>query len=255
MGGTHSSQSVNCCGPGCREHVLEGAATHYDEKYFRWQRKHGLSTVKGRDYMRLTGARHTDTVLDFGAGTGAILRSLNVSHRVAVEFNPSARAFMSNASPHVETHQFPEQVSDNSVDLVFSTAVIEHVECPIQELRELRKKLKPSGRIVLGIKNEGVELWQKWRPGNIDNHLYTWNSMLLGNVLRAAGFIVDHIRLNPWSLQNLPSTESKKRAKEKLILDNRFGARAHTFQLIYAYGHVPTASEAFPQKHKAELLL
>ena len=34
--------------------------------------------------------------------------------------------------------------------------------------------------MIIGVKNEGVELWKNWVPDNRDTHLWTWNSMLLG---------------------------------------------------------------------------
>ena len=74
----------NCCGPGCRGNV--GAAAHYDEDYFKWQKKLGLAQVKDRNYMKMLNVQPTDTVLDFGAGSGAVLSSLDAGHNlVAVE--------------------------------------------------------------------------------------------------------------------------------------------------------------------------
>lgn len=67
------------------------------------------------------------------------------------------------------------------------------MECPLTELREMYKKVKRAGRIVIGIKNEGVQYLREWKPNDIDNHLYTWNDMLLGNMVRAAGFNITRI--------------------------------------------------------------
>ena len=122
--------------------------------------------------------------------------------------------------------------------------MLEHVECPIQELRALRAKLREGGSITIGIKNEGVELWRQWKPANKDNHLWTWNSMLLGNTLRAAGFLVDHI-----------STTASKERTEAFILLNKFGRKAHTFQYIWAHGHKPAKGESWPQTTNAHLVV
>ena len=124
------------------------------------------------------------------------------------------------------------------MNLIFSTSVLEHVECPIQELRELRRKLKVGGRIAIGIKNEGPELWTGWKWYNRDNHLWPWNSMLLGNLLRSAGFYVDAMNVGPF-----PAMADMEAA----IVDSRFGRDKHVFQYIWCYGHRPLPSDTWPQ--------
>lgn len=80
------------------------------------------------------------------------------------------------------------------------------MECPLTELREVFKKVRPGGRLIVGIKNEGVQYLQQYKTGDTDNHLYTWNALLLGNMVRAAGFRVDEV---------LPSLEERsQRANE-----------------------------------------
>ena len=185
-------------------------------------------------------------MLDFGAGTGAILGTLGAKQLIAVEFNPHAREYMRRHQPRVRAFAYPELVPPGSVDMVYSTSVLEHVECPIQELRALRRSLRPGGRIRIGVKNEGVELWRAWVPSNVDNHLYTWNSMLLGNVMRAAGFVVDRILTDATSRA---SPAAKRKRVEAFILNKTFGTRGHTFQYLWVFGHVPKSGETFPQRN------
>ena len=87
-----------------------------------------------------------------------------------------------------------------------------------------------SGRIVIGVKNEAVELWRGWNANNRDNHLYTWNSMLLGNVLRASGFVIDRI------------TSPPRKQLEASLVENGFGTKRHSFQYLWAYAHKPRPS-------------
>lgn len=152
-----------CCGPGCRAPAAEGSAAHYDAKYFNWQRGIGEEKARRENWEKTYGVLPGETVLDFGAGTAAILATLNsAGRRIAVEYSSVAREYIAQHSKGIEVHQYPESVPDGSVDLVVSTSVVEHVECPIQELRELMRKLRHGGRVVIGIKNEGVELWRNW---------------------------------------------------------------------------------------------
>ena len=237
---TAEPRARTCCGPGCRE--ASGSASHYDAKYFAWQAIGGVEKAKKQNWAQMLRAQPDDTVLDFGAGTGAILSTLGerVKRKVAVEYNDHAREYMRRNHPEISLHKYPEDVPDGSISLIFSTSVIEHVECPIQELRELRRKLIPGGRAAIGIKNEGVELWRPWTSGNRDNHLYTWNSMLLGNTMRAAGFVVDEIISSGTSVVEL----------ERSIIHKGFGTRGHTFQYLWAHAHARRAGEAWPQLNR-----
>ena len=233
---------LTCCGPGCRSDG--GAMAHYDEKYLDWQRGKGLRKAAAHDWTALLGVQKGDVVLDFGAGTGAILSSLTAAERrIAVEYSPAARRYMQTHDNTLETYQYPEEVPAESVDLVYSTSVIEHVECPVQELRALLKALKPGGRIVLGVKNEGVELWQPWHPDNADKHLWTWNAKLLGNVLDSAGYVlvcVDaHGGARPGCTGEDPTPERLaylRRQRQRIqegITSSQFGRRTHVFQYIW----------------------
>lgn len=237
---------LSCCGPGCRSDG--GAMAHYDEKYLDWQRKGGLRKAAATDWTALLGVQQGDVVLDFGAGTGAILSSLRgVERRIAVEYSAAARRYMQTHDNKLETYQYPEEVPTESVDLVYSTSVIEHVECPVQELRALLKALKPGGRIVLGVKNEGVELWQPWLPDNVDKHLWTWNSKLLGNVLDTSGYVLvcidamidayggalpDCTGADP-TPGRLAYLRRRRRQIEKGITSSQFGRQVHAFQYVW----------------------
>jgi SAM-dependent methyltransferase len=236
--------AARCCGPGCRDLTASGVESHYDEKYFAWQSKLGLAKAQTNDWVRFIRASKNDTVLDLGAGTGAILASMKgrVKGTVAVEFSDHAARFMSTHSPEIVRYKYPEQVPDESIDILFSTSVMEHLECPITELRELVRKLRPSGRAVIGIKNEGVELWRQWYAKNVDDHLYTWNSMLLGNTLRAAGLVVDHIQ-----------HDANLSRQEYAVVNKGFGRKGHVFQYLFAQGHKPLRHETWPQKGTATL--
>jgi SAM-dependent methyltransferase len=241
---TVAAENGQCCGPGCRSSSTT-AAQHYDETYFAWHYKIGEAKAKATNWALHYRIRKGETVLDFGAGAGAILRSMKArdGKLIAVEYNPAARSFIRKNRPAIQTYQYPEQVPVGTVDIVVSTSVIEHVECPIQELRALHTALRAGGRVVIGIKNEAMELWRGWNPNNIDNHLWTWNSMLLGNTLRAAGFVVDSIRSSGKSHADVEDTNKAK----------DFGRGGHTFQYLWLYGHKPTVGERWPQANTTRL--
>jgi SAM-dependent methyltransferase len=79
-------------------------------------------------------------------------------------------------------------------DVVISNHALEHTLAPLAELRELRRILKPGGRLVLWLP---VDDWRSQRrPGeDVNHHLYTWTPLLLRNLLDEAGFEVRECRV------------------------------------------------------------
>ena len=232
------SRDPNCCGPGCRAHDdTDATLAHYDRKYLESQNKISDKKARNHDWAKHLELRAGETVADFGAGNGAILDTLKAlaGKRVAVEYSSVARRYLADVKPDISTYRYVEDVPDDSVDVFLSTSVIEHLECPVQEMREMRAKLRAGGRIVIGVKNEAVELWRGWNANNRDNHLYTWNSMLLGNVLRASGFVIDRI------------TSPPRKQLEASLVENGFGTKRHSFQYLWAYAHKPRPGDAWPQ--------
>jgi SAM-dependent methyltransferase len=91
-------------------------------------------------------------VCDFGAGRGAgflvdlrgkVARIIGTDVSDEVSHNPYVTEW------YVEPNGMMPAVEDASVDLVYSRYVFEHVRDPSRVLREIRRVLKPGGRLVL----------------------------------------------------------------------------------------------------------
>ncbi len=72
--------------------------------------------------------------------------------------------------------------------MIISNSALEHVENPLGILRELHNKLKEHGKIVFYVPNESCDT--EYSRSEVNNHLYTWNCLNLGNLFKAAGFFV-----------------------------------------------------------------
>lgn len=101
-----------------------------------------------KDWNQFLGTSPNDTVADLGAGTGFLLDKMNVRAKFAVEINDHARDFISKQFPDIRRYKYPEDVPSESIDILISTSVVEHMECPITELREMSRTVKSGGRIV-----------------------------------------------------------------------------------------------------------
>lgn len=157
----------------------------YDSSYYEWQRDVGrlAAAACGFLYEPYVGPR--DTVLDFGCGGGFMLARLTCGVRLGVEVNPVARE--EAARQGLAAHASLDEVPPGSVDVIISNHALEHVEDPLAELRKMRRILRPGGRLVIVTP---FERRSRWRPGDINQHLFTWSPMNLGNLVGRAGFEV-----------------------------------------------------------------
>lgn len=162
------------------------ASTHYGSTYFSWQSSIGAFGGWANRTKFEGEIRATDRVIDFGCGGGYLLAGLTCADRVGVEINPVARA---EASTRIPTAASIADVADGWADIVISNHALEHCERPLEELVALRAKLKPGGKAVFVVPCESIR--SGFFAGDINQHLYTWSPLNLGNLFLRAGFEVE----------------------------------------------------------------
>jgi SAM-dependent methyltransferase len=172
----------------CADEPEDDTSKNYDEKYWSYQVPSGRFGGKAEAFKFRDEVAAGDTVLDFGAGGGFVLTNLKCARRIAVEVNPVARR-AAQAHGNLEVYARVDDVpKDANVDVVISNHCLEHVARPLDQLKKLRSRLRPGGKIVLVVPVDAVG--QAYTPSDENHHLYTWNSLLLGNLLSEAGFSV-----------------------------------------------------------------
>lgn len=174
-------------------------ARHYDgaegARYFSYVSQ--SDAIRGRlevwKFERHVGP--SDTLVDFGCGAGFLLRALRAGEKVGIEVNPAARDAAARSG--VGTVASAADLPDAFADVVISNHALEHTVRPLDELEQLRRIIKPGGRLVVWVPFDDWRMFRSFRPQDPDqnHHLYTWSPMLLRNLLDEAGYVVLEARL------------------------------------------------------------
>jgi SAM-dependent methyltransferase len=173
------------------------AASHYRglsaAEYFEYQRQIGELGAKLLRPKFEKHVRPTDTVVDFGCGTGSLLAALPAARKLGVD--PSEPAREAATARGIECVPSATRLESAVADVVISNHALEHCLSPFDELRELRRALKPDGTLVLWLP---LDDWRTQRAASRDDpnhHVYTWTPLLLRNLLTEAGFAVRECRV------------------------------------------------------------
>lgn len=160
--------------------------SHYDENYFsKYQKEIGEFGGIANLFKFNKHINNDDAVLDFGCGGGFLLKQLNCKVKMGVEVNDVARDYCKNINK-INCFESIDEVDDNSLDVIISNHCLEHTLSPIDYIQKMYSKLKINGKIILVVPLDSYNY--KWRPKDVNNHLYSFSPMNLGNLLQGAGF-------------------------------------------------------------------
>ncbi len=164
----------------------EAVSTHYDDAYFRRQVDIGTFGGWANQSKFSQHIKPEHDVLDFGCGGGFLLKGMDCRRKMGVEVNPVAAETARKSG--IEVFASVGDVPDDSADVIISNSALEHTLRPLDELKALRSKLRPGGKIVVVVPCEAIGV--AYKPNDVNNHLYTWSPLNLGNLLNEAGFRV-----------------------------------------------------------------
>ncbi len=160
--------------------------TYYNERYFDWQREIGefegeVGLFKFKYYIN-----SSDNVIDFGCGGGYLLKNLICNRKIGIEPNVSARRVAESRG--IKVYDKIEEIPDNFADVIISNHALEHVLCPYEVVKSLKRKVKVGGKLIFVVPHQGPN--EEFKEEDVNQHLYTWNPLTLGNLFKVAGYRV-----------------------------------------------------------------
>lgn len=182
-------------------------------------------------------------LLDIGCYAGMFLKQMKTLHPFiegcGVDYYEDNIAIARLLHPELSDHFYQMSVyslafEDESFDCVTFREVIEHIDRPVDALREINRVLRTNGHLIVSTPNANAAVWRsilsevkrrvlsrlgrKNRLGyevffeNVEwnRHVYAWTSTILNTLLFANGFeYVDHCFYYHSSLERLlPGMES-----------------------------------------------
>ncbi len=181
-------------------------AAVYSEAYFR--EILGVGDARDRaDQLRIVeeSVVHLDgaRVLEIGCSTGDLLLLLRARGGFVsgVESAPFARSLA--VARGLDVWPSLAEVPPGAFDLVVLFDVLEHLPEPVSEMRWVRARLAPGGRVLVGVPNidslESRLLGRRWFGLELPRHLTHLSPTALGRLGRRVGLVVRRVDRGPQS--------------------------------------------------------
>ncbi len=153
-------------------------------------------------------------VIDLGCGEGitleAMMETFPRKRCLGIELDrESSRTCRLFALPVLNGSIYDLSIRTDAIDDCLLTDVLEHLEDPRKALEDIRRILKPGGRLIVVIPNDRNFFWSrllclKWKEAFYDpGHVRQWRPRALKDLLRSKGFRVvyrENIPFLTWPL-------------------------------------------------------
>lgn len=139
----------------------------------------------------LSWARAGDQILDFGAGIGTFAAAIAKEGYAVTCVEPDSRQATMVAQSGLKVYCLLDQVADASMDYIYTLNVLEHIENDQAALHQLKRKLKPGGRLFIYV--PAFQTLYSSMDRKV-GHYRRYTASSLANLARTANFKVAYVR-------------------------------------------------------------
>jgi SAM-dependent methyltransferase len=160
-----------------------GSKRSIPESAYSWVAK--LRAEKIAPYIK-----QTDTIFEYGVGTGWNLAELNCQTRLGYDLSEHLEPTLK--SHDIEYIKDLSIIENASINIVVCHHVLEHVSNPPEVFKEIRRILCDDGKLLLYVPYEKERRYRQYNPNEPNHHIYSWNVQTLGNLVCDMGFKFIH---------------------------------------------------------------
>lgn len=169
--------------------------------------------------------RATDTVVEFGVGAGWNLAELKCARPIGFDVSdflePGLRELW------IEFIHASAVLADASADVVICHHMLEHALNPAASLAEIRRVLKPGGKLLLHVPFEKERRYRHHDRAEPNHHLFSWNAQTLGNLVTECGFKLESAGVGQFGYDRAAAAAAVK-----------FNLGETGFRLLRSLGHL-----------------
>ena len=166
----------------------------------------------------------SDTVLEYGAGTGWNLAALTCGRRIGYDLATHLEAEVCQHG--IEFISRLDTLAADSLDVVICHHVLEHTPNPAQSLEEIRTLLNTGGKLLIFVPFEKERRYRRYDPAEPNHHLYSWNVQTLGNLVTDCGFVIEQACIGRFGYDRFSA-----------VWAVRLGLGERTFRVIRGLAH------------------
>jgi SAM-dependent methyltransferase len=134
--------------------------------------------------------REGDTIFEYGVGGGWNLARLKCARRIGYDISEHVADQVKALG--IELVPGTRELSTQSADAVICHHTLEHLLDPSAALTEMRRILKPGGKLLVFVPFEKERRYRRFDPEEPNHHLFSWNVQTLGNLVMDCGFRLLH---------------------------------------------------------------
>lgn len=196
-------------------------------------------------------------ILDFGAGRGHLIRALREMEILTEGVEPAAAARAHARDTHgIQVFATLEGVWPRRFDAVVALHSLEHVEDPVQTLKQLCEVLQPGGHVFAEVPHAGgagmLSGTRREAVLDLPLHLHHFTPRTLSAVLARSGYEVETVRLfNSAAVERLLALLATLNRRSSATDDlrsrpqDRTGAR-RVAASVWTRGLIPALRHALP---------